>query len=121
MALALELAERGRGSVEPNPMVGAVIVRDGKVIGKGYHRRFGGPHAEVEAIEAARSAGEPTGGATLYVTLEPCCHQGKTPPCTEAILAAGLARVVAAMEDPAGSAGTTAHAAWTEDLLEGSY
>lgn len=100
MALALELAERGRGSVEPNPMVGAVIVRDGKVIGKGYHRRFGGPHAEIEAIEAARSAGEPTGGATLYVTLEPCCHQGKTPPCTEAIAAAGIARVVAAMEDP---------------------
>ena len=97
MARALELALRGRGSVEPNPMVGAVIVREGCVIGEGLHQRFGGPHAEVEAIAA--TAGETT-GATMYVTLEPCCHHGKTPPCVEAILAAGIARVVVAMEDP---------------------
>jgi len=100
MARALELAALGRGSVEPNPMVGAVIVRDGQVLGEGYHRRFGGPHAEVEAITAARSAGADPAGATLYVTLEPCCHHGKTPPCTEAILEAKISRVVAAMEDP---------------------
>jgi len=100
MARALELARRGRGAVEPNPMVGAVIVREGQVIGEGWHRKFGGPHAEVEAIEAARRAGEDTAGGTMYVTLEPCCHQGKTPPCAEAIKAAGIARVVAAMADP---------------------
>ncbi len=100
MDLALELASRGRGSVEPNPMVGAVIVRDGEIIGQGHHRRFGGPHAEVESIAAAGKAGHDPAGATLYVTLEPCCHHGKTPPCTEAIIDAGLARVVAAIEDP---------------------
>ncbi len=100
MARALELASRGHGAVEPNPMVGAVIVRDGKVVGEGWHARFGGPHAEVAAIEAARSAGEETARATMYVSLEPCCHQGKTPPCTEAILQAGIARVVAAIQDP---------------------
>ena len=96
MARALGLARRGRGSVEPNPMVGAVIVRDGKIIGEGWHKHFGGPHAEVEAIAAA---GE-VAGATMYVTLEPCCRHGKTPPCTEAVIAAGIIRVVAAMEDP---------------------
>ncbi len=100
MARALDLAERGRGAVEPNPMVGAVIVRDGKIIGEGWHKRFGGPHAEVEAIAAARAAGADLAGATMYVTLEPCCHRGKTPPCTEAIVAAGISRVVVAMEDP---------------------
>src|SRR4051812_14059786 len=75
---------RGRGGVEPNPMVGAVVVRDGRAVGVGHHARFGGPHAEVVALEAA---GEAARGATLYVTLEPCCHFGKTPPCTEAVLA----------------------------------
>jgi diaminohydroxyphosphoribosylaminopyrimidine deaminase/5-amino-6-(5-phosphoribosylamino)uracil reductase len=97
MRRALELAERGRGLVEPNPLVGAVVMRDGAVVGEGWHQRFGGPHAEVHALEAAGGAAR---GATLYVTLEPCCHQGKTPPCTDAILRAGITRVVAAMPDP---------------------
>ena len=97
MDLALGEAEKGRGLVEPNPMVGAVVVRDGRVVGLGHHARFGGPHAEVAALQ---QAGEAARGATLYVTLEPCCHHGKTPPCTEAILRSGLARVVAAMRDP---------------------
>jgi len=100
MAAALALAERGRGAVEPNPMVGAVIVRDGVEIARGWHRRFGGPHAEVEALAAARQAGVDVRGATMYVTLEPCCHHGKTPPCADAIARAGIARVVAAMADP---------------------
>ncbi len=97
MNLALAAAERGRGAVEPNPMVGAVVVRDGRAVGVGHHARFGGPHAEVAALSRAGVAAR---GATLYVTLEPCCHQGKTPPCTDAILRAGVARVVAAMGDP---------------------
>src|SRR5262249_31706253 len=97
MRRALELALRGQGYVEPNPMVGAVIVRDGTVVGEGWHQRFGEAHAEVNALAAA---GEKARGATLYVTLEPCCHHGKTPPCTEAILKAGISRVVAAMADP---------------------
>ena len=97
MARALELAERGRGHVEPNPLVGAVVVRDGRAVGEGWHQRYGGPHAEVHALAAAGAAAR---GATLYVTLEPCCHQGKTPPCTDAVLRAGVARVVAAMPDP---------------------
>jgi len=100
MADALALAGRGRGAVEPNPMVGAILARDGVELARGWHRRFGGPHAEVEAIEAARKASQDTHGATMYVTLEPCCHQAKTPPCTEAIVAAGIARVVVAMIDP---------------------
>lgn len=101
MRLALELARQGRGSVEPNPMVGAVIVRDGREIARGWHRRFGGPHAEAEALAAARSGGADVRGATLYVTLEPCCHtRKKTPPCAQAIVREGLARVVVAMEDP---------------------
>jgi diaminohydroxyphosphoribosylaminopyrimidine deaminase/5-amino-6-(5-phosphoribosylamino)uracil reductase len=87
MQRALALALRGQGSVEPNPMVGAVVVKDGQAVGEGFHARFGGPHAEVEAL---RAAGEKARGATLYVTLEPCCHHGKTPPCTEAIIAAGI-------------------------------
>src|SRR5271165_7014054 len=82
MNLALAEAERGRGAVEPNPMVGAVLVREGRVVGLGHHARFGGPHAEVMALQNAAEAR----GATLYVTLEPCCHHGKTPPCTDAIL-----------------------------------
>lgn len=97
MSRALAEAERGRGAVEPNPMVGAVVVRDGRLAGFGHHARFGGPHAEVEALARA---GDAARGATLYVTLEPCCHFGKTPPCTDAILAAGIARVVAAQGDP---------------------
>ena len=97
MARALELAARGEGSVEPNPMVGCVIVRDGETVAEGYHRQFGGPHAEVEAL---RSAGARARGATAYVTLEPCCHHGKTPPCTQALIQAGIARVVVAQRDP---------------------
>lgn len=97
MRRALALAARGRGFVEPNPVVGAVVVRDGRIIGEGYHRFFGGPHAEVYALAAA---GRRARGATLYVTLEPCCHHGKTPPCTDAVMSAGIARVVAATIDP---------------------
>lgn len=97
MARALELAERGRGAVEPNPLVGAVVVNEGQVVGSGWHERFGGPHAEVHAL---REAGDRARGGVLYVTLEPCCHHGKTPPCVDAVVAAGLSRVVAAMEDP---------------------
>ncbi len=100
MAVSLEAARLGRGSVEPNPMVGAVIVRDGVELARGHHVRFGGPHAEIEAIAAARAAGHDLRGATIYVTLEPCCHHGKTPPCTKALIEAGFARVVAAMVDP---------------------
>jgi len=99
MARALELARRGLGRVEPNPMVGAVLADGPRVLAQGYHRQFGGPHAEASVLAEAGGAAR---DATLYVTLEPCCHQGKTPPCTEAIIAAGVRRVVAAMEDPFG-------------------
>jgi diaminohydroxyphosphoribosylaminopyrimidine deaminase/5-amino-6-(5-phosphoribosylamino)uracil reductase len=97
MRRALELAERGRGAVEPNPLVGAVVVRDGQSVGEGWHRKFGEAHAEINALAEAGAAAR---GATLYVTLEPCCHFGKTPPCTDAVLRAGIHRVVAAMSDP---------------------
>lgn len=97
MRRALELAAQGLGAVEPNPMVGCVIVRGAEIIGEGWHRMFGGPHAEVEAL---RIAGDRASGATLYVTLEPCCHQGKTPPCSKAVVEAGIRRVVMAMRDP---------------------
>jgi diaminohydroxyphosphoribosylaminopyrimidine deaminase / 5-amino-6-(5-phosphoribosylamino)uracil reductase len=97
MRRALELAERGRGYVEPNPLVGAVVVRDGQLVGEGWHQQFGEAHAEVNAFAAA---GDNARGATLYVTLEPCCHHGKTPPCTDAVVAAGIERVVAATKDP---------------------
>jgi diaminohydroxyphosphoribosylaminopyrimidine deaminase/5-amino-6-(5-phosphoribosylamino)uracil reductase len=97
MRRALTEAARGLGSVEPNPMVGAVVVRDGQLVGAGHHERFGGPHAEINALYMA---GPTARGSTLYVTLEPCCHFGKTPPCTDAIVAAGIARVVVAMSDP---------------------
>lgn len=102
MRRAMDLAMNGEGYVEPNPMVGAVIVRNHQVIGSGWHGRFGGPHAEVEAIKEARALAGPdaTKGATLYVTLEPCCHWGKTPPCTDALIEAGISRVAAAIEDP---------------------
>lgn len=96
MRQALRLAERGRGRVEPNPMVGCVLVRGGKVLAEGWHRRFGGAHAEVEALRRCKDAR----GATAYVTLEPCCHWGKTPPCTDALIAARVRRVVTAMRDP---------------------
>ncbi len=97
---ALALAERGRGHVSPNPLVGAVIARGGDVIGEGWHAELGGDHAEVAAIADAGSRGEDLSGATMFVTLEPCAHQGRTPPCTDAILATGIARVVIASEDP---------------------
>jgi diaminohydroxyphosphoribosylaminopyrimidine deaminase/5-amino-6-(5-phosphoribosylamino)uracil reductase len=97
MKRALELAKRGRGYVEPNPLVGAVVVSEGRLVGEGWHQRYGQAHAEVHALAAA---GDAARGATLYVTLEPCCHHGKTPPCTDAVLRAGIARVVAAMSDP---------------------
>lgn len=99
MRLAIELALRGQGLAEPNPMVGCVIVHDAKVIGQGYHKKFGGPHAEVEALRSLDSIGDAK-GATAYVTLEPCCHQGKTPPCSDALIDAGLTRVVVAQRDP---------------------
>ena len=95
---AIELAEQGRGRVSPNPLVGAVVVADDAVVGEGWHSEFGGPHAEREALAAASDAG--LQGATMYVSLEPCCHQGKTPPCTEAIVEAGIRRVVVACDDP---------------------
>jgi len=97
MQRALELAAKGQGYVEPNPMVGCVIVAGAEIIGEGWHRRFGQPHAEVEAL---RLAGHRAKGATMYVTLEPCCHEGKTPPCTQAVIDAGVRRVVVAQRDP---------------------
>lgn len=102
MRRALELAQRGWGRTSPNPMVGAVIVQGGEVVGEGWHAEFGGPHAEVVALGAA---GERARGATAYVTLEPCNHHGKTPPCSDALRAAGIARVVTAVEDPHPRAG----------------
>jgi diaminohydroxyphosphoribosylaminopyrimidine deaminase / 5-amino-6-(5-phosphoribosylamino)uracil reductase len=111
MRRALELARRGRATTHPNPMVGAVLVRDGSVVGEGFHSAWGAPHAEVEAI---RAAGDAARGATLYVTLEPCAHHGKTPPCTDAVIAAGVTRVVYAAADPtvqAGGGGTVLRAA----------
>lgn len=98
LARALELAERGRGRTSPNPMVGAVVVRDGEVLGEGWHTGAGRLHAEREALAACADAR--TAGATMYVSLEPCAHQGRTPPCTDAIVEAGIARVVIASEDP---------------------
>jgi diaminohydroxyphosphoribosylaminopyrimidine deaminase / 5-amino-6-(5-phosphoribosylamino)uracil reductase len=121
LARALELAEQGRGTTHPNPVVGAVVVRDEEVVGEGWHRRKGEPHAEVLALEAA---GERAEGSTLYLTMEPCAHHGTTPPCTDAVLAAGVSRVVAASLDPNSKAGgglETLHAAGVEvehaDLL----
>ena len=98
----IDLARNGEGRVHPNPVVGALVARDGEVLGEGWHEAYGEAHAEVKAIGAA--GGADLAGATLYVSLEPCCHAGKTPPCTEAILAAGLARVVVASDDPSAKA-----------------
>ena len=97
MARAIELAFRGLGGVNPNPLVGAVVVKDGKIIGEGWHKKYGGPHAEVWALN---EAGEEAKGATIYVTLEPCSHQGKTPPCAKRIVEAGIKRCVIACVDP---------------------
>ncbi len=97
MARAIRLAQHGLYTTDPNPRVGCVLVREGRVVGEGWHRKAGGPHAEIEALAMA---GREARGATAYVSLEPCCHHGKTPPCTEALIAAGVVRVVAAMEDP---------------------
>jgi diaminohydroxyphosphoribosylaminopyrimidine deaminase / 5-amino-6-(5-phosphoribosylamino)uracil reductase len=98
LARAIEIAARGRGRVHPNPVVGAVVVKDGAVLGEGWHAEYGGPHAEVNAIAACNGAD--LAGATIYVSLEPCCHHGKTGPCTEAIVDAGITRVVVASDDP---------------------
>jgi diaminohydroxyphosphoribosylaminopyrimidine deaminase / 5-amino-6-(5-phosphoribosylamino)uracil reductase len=97
MRRALELARHGWGRVHPNPMVGAVVVRDDRIVGEGWHREYGGAHAEIEALQDAGNAAR---GATLYVTLEPCAHHGKTPPCTDSIIEAGVGRVVFAAADP---------------------
>lgn len=97
MTLALGLARRGEGLVEPNPMVGCVIVKNGVVIGRGYHRRFGGPHAEVEALRSCKTL---PAGATMYCTLEPCSHTGKTPPCVDAVIQAKVSRVIIPQLDP---------------------
>ena len=97
MRMALSLAEKGEGKTSPNPMVGAVVVKDGKIVGRGYHRRFGLPHAEINALE---DAGPKARGATLYVNLEPCCYFGKTPPCTHSIIESGIKRVACAIPDP---------------------
>lgn len=97
MNLALKLAEYGRYTVSPNPMVGCVIVKDDVIVGKGYHQQAGGPHAEIAALQ---QAGDLARGATAYVTLEPCCHYGKTPPCTQALIKAGIKKVITACKDP---------------------
>jgi riboflavin biosynthesis protein RibD len=100
MTLAIELAWKGVGKVWPNPMVGCVIVKNGKIIGKGFHKKFGGPHAEINALADCKKKGNCPADATMYVSLEPCCHFGKTPPCVNAIIAAGIKKVVAAVKDP---------------------
>src|SRR4051795_10900862 len=97
---ALELAEGGRGRVSPNPLVGAVVVRDGQVIGEGFHAELGDLHAERAALADCAARGNDARGATMYVTLEPCAHEGRQPPCVEAILGAGIERVVIASDDP---------------------
>ncbi len=97
MKCALDLARKGKGHVEPNPMVGCVIVKSGKIIAQGYHKKFGGPHAEIEALKKINFKAKK---ATMYVTLEPCCHFGKTPPCVDAVIKSGVKRVVIGMKDP---------------------
>ena len=105
MQLALELARRGLGDVEPNPAVGCVIVKGGQILGQGFHEQFGGPHAEVNALADCVNNGHDPAGATLYVTLEPCSHTGKTPPCSQALIEADVSKVVIASEDPTDLAG----------------
>ena len=100
MLRAIELASRGAGWTNPNPLVGAVIVRDGRIIGEGFHERYGEAHAERNALADCARRGESPQGATLYVTLEPCCHQGKQPPCADAVIEAGIARVIVGSRDP---------------------
>src|SRR5437667_7965678 len=100
LRLALRLARGGYGTTSPNPMVGAVLVKGGQIIGRGWHQCAGGPHAEIEALRDAQKRGHSPRGATLYVTLEPCCTQGRTPPCTNAIIAAGIRKVVVGVADP---------------------
>ena len=100
MAAAIELAQLGIGQTSPNPAVGCVLVRNNKIIGKGWHKGPGKPHAEPEAIRDARDGGQLIEGATAYVTLEPCSHHGRTGPCTEALIAAGVSEVVYAVDDP---------------------
>src|SRR4051794_10853220 len=100
----IELAEFGLGRVHPNPMVGALLVRAGVVLGEGWHEEHGSAHAEVNAIRNAQATGASMHGATLYVSMEPCCHHGKTPPCTDAILESGVTRVVVASDDPSAKA-----------------
>ena len=100
MRLAIGLARRGWGTASPNPIVGAVLVKGGNIIGRGWHRRAGGRHAEIEALREAQAHGHNPKGAVLYVTLEPCCTHGRTPPCTDAIIGAGLKRVIVGATDP---------------------
>ena len=97
MRRAMELADRGKGFVNPNPLVGAVVVKEGQIIGEGWHEFYGGLHAERNAF---KNCTEDTRGAALYVTLEPCCHYGKTPPCTDIVIEKGIARVVVGLTDP---------------------
>lgn len=113
MSLALALARRGYGTTSPNPMVGAVLVKNGKIIGRGWHRRAGLPHAEIEALNAAKTRGQNPRGATLYVTLEPCSTHGRTPPCTDAIIAGGIRKVIVGATDP-----NPSHAGRAFELLE---
>src|SRR6059036_2276051 len=114
MALALTLGRRGLGNAWPNPAVGSVVVKDGMVVGRGWTQPGGRPHAEIEALN--RAAGQAR-GATLYVTLEPCSHHGKSPPCADAIISAGIARVVSALEDPNPQVAGQGHARLREQGL----
>ena len=100
MRLALKLAIKGKGRVNPNPMVGAIIVKNGKIIGKGFHQTYGDLHAERNAFADCKARGEDAEGATIYVTLEPCCHYGNTPPCTDAIIENKISREVIGSSDP---------------------
>lgn len=121
MRRALELAERGRGMVSPNPMVGAVIVSEGVVIGEGHHAKLGGPHAEAAAIEDARQRGAELAGATMYVSLEPCAHHGRQPPCADAIAASGIARVVIGCDDPSEKASGRGPGVLRDEGIEVSF
>jgi diaminohydroxyphosphoribosylaminopyrimidine deaminase/5-amino-6-(5-phosphoribosylamino)uracil reductase len=118
MQLALQLAERGRYTVAPNPMVGCVIIKDGRIVGQGYHLRAGGLHAEVHALQ---DAGELAVGATAYVTLEPCCHFGRTPPCTQALIDARVKKVIFAVKDPNPLVAAKGFAALRENGIEVEY